>query len=198
MISTQSWMLDKDYAESALLAADQHATATGKLRELEAERYKLVAELNRPSGNKERLRATAVAVLDGGTVEEATDGRARLREIDTEAALQREVATVAEIRFEQAAREARPELARELRPQYAKVLGRLVDAALDMMVAAKAEVEFREPYVLQDVRFAGLIQALPYTPARPDGRLGYWLRSVDQHYPELRVLKRAKKAGIAL
>ena len=199
MVTTRPWMREREYAADCVSAASRHAELGAQLTALEAEESDLLRELNKPASNAQRHRAAGVALADGNEPENAEpDVRMRLKEIaDRKPALSAALVVLGE-RYERSLQEARIELAKELRPEYVERLKPMVEAAVDLLAAAKAEHELRVPLVQQDVPFSGTLQGLPFGGAQPDGQLTIWLRRVDRHYPELKVAKLAEKDGVEL
>ncbi len=174
VMSVRPWMNERDYAADCVNAAKRSAELGAQLSALEAEESELLRE------NAE------------------SDVRMRLKEIAERKPALSAALVVLDERYERSLQEARIELAKELRPEYVERLKPMVEAAVDLLAAAKAEHELRVPLVQQDVPFSGTLQGLPFSGAQPDGQLTIWLRRVDRHYPEIGVRKLAEKKGVEL
>ncbi len=200
VMAIRPWMTGRNgHAADCVNAAERSQNIGAQLSALETEETALIGELNAPGFRQQRHAAAGEAIADGLKPDDALpDIRGRLRAIAEEKPGLTAALRVLEERYSRALGEAKAELSKELRPEYVKRLKPLVEAAVDLLAAAKAELGFRLPLLQQDVPFSGTLQGLPLGAAQPDGQLIIWLRRVDRHYPEVGVRKLAEKKGVEL
>ena len=200
VMTVRPWMVGRDgHVTDCVNAAERSQNIGAQLTSLETEETALIGELNSPGFRQRRHQAAGAAIADGLKPDDSLpDIRGRLRAIAEEKPGLSAALRVLEERYSKALTEAKAELAKELRPKYVELLKPMVSAAIDLLTAAEAERQFRDPLRMQDVTFSGHLQGLPYGGAQPDGQLIIWLRRVDRHYPEIGVRKLAEKKGVEL
>ena len=188
------------HASACKVTDERRAIIGAQLTAIEGEESDLVRELNDPGFRERRHHAAAVALADGVELEDAeSDVRGRLKEIAERKPALKAALVVLDERFSSAYGEARNELVKELRPRYVELLGGMVSAVVDLLVAAQAEAEFRLPLRMQDISFSGgLLQGFPLAGTQPDGSIVLWLRKVAASYPELKISRLCAKRGVEI
>ncbi len=198
-VMTRPWFEGRDgHTAEAHAATRRWAEMQTEKRELQLEEDALLHERLQPGYAQRRLRAVGEAVAAGRDPAAEPANEARLQQIAKTKRDLRAGLGVLQQQYESAYKEARNEFAEELRPQYSELLSATVEAALALLVAAKAEAEFRLPLAQQDVPFAGVLQGLPLGAAQPGAQVVLWLRRAADFYPELKIPQRLAKAGLYL